>query len=383
MKKYSDSLYKFIYSLDASHLASPSCDCIYCPESKYDVINILQFAIASNKKISLRGAGTNLVGSCLPSEDSIVIDFSKLNKINFNNNLIVESGVILDDLNLFLEKYNLYFPVVPGSHSNCLIGGMIATNAIGMRGFKYGKMIDWINSVNVIYIDENKNIIEKNISGDELKYFCGTEGFSGIILEANLKTTIKPKLVSLDFLSFENINDLLNKVSEIKNNKEISALEFIDKKISKLINLEEKYYLLIEYENNSGEIKDEKEIKRIWNLRDACYPTCAANSFILIEDPQIEDNNNLNKFINWLEEKNIPTFGHIGLGILHPHFLTSQNDLINEMYLFVKELNGKVSGEHGIGIKKNKFLSIEEKNYFSDLKKKFDPLNFFSVNNIL
>ncbi len=384
MIKKSDNIYKYIYSIDASHLEAPICDSIYFPESKNDIFDILKIAITENKKISLRGAGTNLVGNCLPSDNSIIIDFSKLNKINFeNNNLIVESGVVLDDLNLFLEKYNLFFPVVPGSHSNCLIGGMMATNAVGMRGFKYGKMIDWINSAEIIYIDENKNIIEKNISGDELKYFCGTEGFSGIILKANLKTSIKPKNISLDFFNFDNVNDLINKVYEIKKNQKVSAIEFIDKEVSTFINLEEKFYLLIEYENEIGNIKNLEEIKKIWDLRDACYPTCAANGFILIEDPQIENEENLIKLINWLCENNIPIFGHIGLGIIHPHFKIDQNTLIDEMYKFVKELDGKVSGEHGIGIKKNKFLSQDEKNYFIELKKKFDPLCFFSVNNII
>ena len=81
--------------------------------------------------------------------------------------------------------------------------------------------------------------------------------------------------------------------------------------------------------------------------------------------------------MKWLEEKHIPAYWHIGIGVLHPHFNEEQKELMDEMYKFVQELWWNVSWEHGIGKKKQKYLSGEEKNQIKSIKGKWDSNDVF------
>jgi len=388
MNNYSDLLHKISYNIDSSHVNYKNMDVdIFIPENKNEIINVLNLAIENNKKIIIRGSGTNLVGNVLPPKNSYIIDVSRLNKIiKLDNDIItVESGVILDDLNAFLEKNNYIFPVNPGSHAAAQIGSMIATNASGTRAIKYGKMEEWVESINILFIDNNKRIQENKLFGENIKDFLNSEGILGIITEINLKIIKKAENTSLDFMKFDTIDELISKTLDLlskKNELNISAIEFIDKKVSSFLNIDEAYYLLVEFENNNGEIKEIEEKKKIWAIRDSCYPVVASSGYELIEDPQI-DLSKIKELILWLENNNIPTFGHIGTGILHPHYKKDQKELVKEMYNLVKKLEGKVSGEHGIGIKKKEFLNEADKNRFRLLKSKYDPNNIFGGENII
>ena len=81
--------------------------------------------------------------------------------------------------------------------------------------------------------------------------------------------------------------------------------------------------------------------------------------------------------MKWLEEKHIPTYWHIGIWVLHPHFNEDQKELMDEMYKFVQDLGWSVSGEHGIGKKKQKYLSNEEKSQIKSIKEKWDSNDVF------
>lgn len=388
MNKLSDSLHKIIYNIDASHIDLKNMNVdIFIPENENEIKDIINDAISNNKEIIIRGAGTNLVGNCLPVDNCYVLDLSKINNIYKieNNSITIDPGVILDELNIFLNKSNLFFPVVPGSHAAAQIGSMIATNASGMRAVKYGKMEQWINWISVLVVDKNNFIQELRLSGSDIKDFLNSEGTLGIITKINLKIIKKPTEISLSFFKFNNIDDLILKTSEItekKNILNVSAIEFIDKIVAKFLNLEEGYYLLVEFENSNGEIKDNDEINKIWNIRDSCYSVVVSNGYELIEDPQL-GLNKIKDLILWFEKNNIPTFGHIGTGILHPHYKKAQNELISEMYNIVKNLGGTVSGEHGIGIKKKIFINSDYKTSIINLKTKYNPNDIFGGNNIV
>jgi len=98
MKNYSDILHKLSYNIDSSHVDYRNMDIdIFIPENKEEIIEILNKAIEDNKKVIIRGGGTNLVGNVLPSKNSYIIDVSKLNKIidYSNESVILEPGVVL------------------------------------------------------------------------------------------------------------------------------------------------------------------------------------------------------------------------------------------------------------------------------------------------
>ncbi len=365
---------KIVYETDASQIQGHALE-VLIPGS----IQQLQHQVRINPKITIRAAGTSLVGGAVPQNDT-VIDLSKLNKIleldERHKTIVVESGVVLDDLNDFLEFSDLEFPINPSSHAVCTIGGMIATDAVGSRAIRYGKTSQWIEWLEIV--DSNGNIHKKEKS--ELSDFTGLEGITGIISRACLKLTTK-KNRTASLIAKDKIREIIEIAKKEKLNPKVSMLEFLDKTISELLNLPKKYHLLIEYESEKGELKDE-EYKKIIALRDSAYPLLAQAGYSRIEDPKIYLDQ-FSEVLEWLEKNNIPVFGHLGVGIIHPCFSKQQESKIPELMKFVRKLRGQVTGEHGIGLTKKQFLDKTEKDLYLAVKKRNDSLNKFNMNKII
>ena len=380
MQSYNDPLHNLIYNTDASHFHNDEKTEVFLPNNRNEVISIVENAIKEWKKIVCRAWWTNLVGNCLPSKNTIVIDLSALNKIldQSVNSITVEPWLTTDELNEILEKYSLYFPVQLWSHAAAQIGGMIATNWAWMRAIKYWKMEKWVEEMEVLTVNEKKEIKIQTLSHDEAIDFFWSEWNLGIILNAKLKLTKKPTSFSLIFKEFLNLYNAVLYIKSVrdKKNYDLSALEIINPQVAKTVWLEDKYYVLIEYENDSDwNIKDLDEIKEIWAKRDACYAATVNAGYPQIEDPEIHEHEE--DFFKWCEKNNIPVYGHIWIWVLHPHFNDDQKDLMDEMYKFVQELWWNVSWEHGIGKKKQKYLSNEEKNQIKSIKEKWDSNDVF------
>jgi len=363
-----------VYSSDAS-LLEMKPKVIFYPKTKEDVQNIVRFALKKKLSITPRGGGTGLAGGAVGNE--IIIDLSKMNKFKIKNQLaIVEPGVILSELNNHLLRKNIFFPIIPSSEKVCTIGGMISTNAAGLRALRFGWTKDWIKEITIV--DGMGEIMR--LQGERAKEFCGSEGILGIVVEAKLKLTKVLKEKSMSLIPF---NDFKKMVETVKNLKdEATFIEYIDSYISSLLNLKKKPHLIIGFEDSSGEIKDEKEVERIVKIREGVYPILASNGFFLSEDPLIPLEN-MPKFLEWLFKNKVYSFGHIAVGIIHPCFSPVQETLISKMYKLVRELDGKVSGEHGYGLKKSKYLNEFEKRKFQNLKKKYDPNGILNPGKIL
>ena len=380
MQSHNDPLHNLIYNTDASHFHNDEKTEVFLPNNRNEVISIVENAVKEWKKIVCRAWGTNLVGNCLPSKNTIVIDLSALNKIldQSVNSITVEPWLTTDELNEILEKYNLYFPVQLGSHAAAQIGGMIATNWAWMRAIKYWKMEKWVEEMEVLTVNEKKEIKIQTLSHDEAIDFFWAEWSLGIILNAKLKLTKKPTSFSLIFKEFLNLYNAVLYVKAVKdkNNYDLSALEIINPQVAKTIWLEDKYYVLIEYENDTDwNIKGLDEIKEIRAKRDACYAATVNAGYPQIEDPEVHEH--VEDLLKWCEDNNIPLYGHIWIWVLHPHFNDKQEGLMDEMYKLVQKLWWSVSGEHGIWKKKQKYLSDEEKNDIKKIKEKRDSNDIF------
>ena len=357
---------KVAYNSDASGIQGKA-DTIVWPQSIEDIRHTISYVKRHKLNLVPRGAGTGLAGGAVP-QDSVVIDLCKMNNFVIKEDkAVVQPGVILDDLNSSSE---FILPVEPGSHAVCTIGGMIATNAAGMRAFKYGKMIDWIEELRVI--DGTGKLFK--VKGDKIKNFCGLEGTTGIVVEATIKLTKLPKERSISIFNFDTITSLTEKFNELKK-ENILALEYVDKFSSNLIGLGESNNLIVEYEGDEGNIKGE-EMEDIWKKRSELYSNVAAKGYTVVEDPQIPLES-IDKFLYWLQKNNIPAMGHIGVGIIHPHFKKGSH-MIEEMFVVVKKLKGSVSGEHGIGLAKKPYISEEEIEQIRKLKEVYDPNNILN-----
>jgi len=358
------------YSFDASLIENEPKDVLF-PKTKDELIEIVKDCIKNNQTITLRGSGTSLTGSATPSKDSVVISCEKLNKFEIKDNIVVcESGVVVGNLNKFLAKYNKFFPVEPSSKAVATIGGMVSTNASGLRAHIFGSMKEWVEKI--VFIDGNGNIVCECPEN-----FCGSEGILGTILEVHLKITNPIVDKSYDIFSFNKIEDLIKKVKEIKNSA--SIIEVVDKFSSEIIGLGSKYNLIVCYTDDKGKFEN---VTEIIEKRESLYPSLAQMGNYLIEDPKLELDK-INRLVKFLETNNIPFFGHIGVGILHPCFNPNNQNIIEKMYEIVTSLNGKISGEHGYGIKKAKYLDEETKKKWLNLKRKYDPKNLFNPGKLI
>ena len=366
---------KSVYEVDASQVFGKATNVIQ-PTNLQE----LKQAVKDNKKICIRGAGSGLAGGAVP-QNEVVLDMMKLNKIENldvqRKTVEVEAGVILDDLNYYLEKEGFELPVNPSSHAVCTVGGMASTNAVGSRAGKYGKTIDWINWIDVV--TANGKIERKNKF--ELTDYCGMEGITGVIYKICFRVETKKILRTANLISFDQINDVANYARELKRNIDISMIEFLDKQISEFVGLPFKYHLIIEYESDEGKIKD-ADYQRLIDLRDSIYPILAEKEYARIEDPKILLDR-FEKLFTYIESYNIPTFGHLSVGILHPCFSKEQEKLIPEIMNLTKRLSGHITGEHGIGLIKKEFVDVNDGKLLTIIKKRIDPTSKFNSGKVI
>ena len=362
---------KISYSTDASTIKGNAIG-IAWPDNSEQLQKIIRYCQREKLAITIRGSGTSLVGGAVPI-DSLVVDMSRFNRIKRidlkESAVFVEAGVILDDLNNALAKYGYEFPVKPGSHAACSIGGIISTNAGGMLSPKFGKVIDWVEAIRIM--DGTGKVFD--FYGNQAKEFAGIEGCCGIILEAKLKIVEMPKHSSTDLFEFDNDLILIEKVNELKNDKDAIAIEYINSIAAGLAGMKQKDWLLVKYAGTKGNL-DALKAEKLWKLRENLYSVLVEAGYRIIEDPFLEKD--MDKFIDWIKKQHAPCFGHIAFGVMHPHFENSEDaDRMNEV---VKELGGKLIGEHGIGILKKKNASFIVVQKIRDMKSKYDPNNIMN-----
>jgi len=363
LKKFTEQrIERIIYASDASCIQGKAMKVMH-PENIAEIKQIL-----ARHNVTVRGAGTGLAGGAVPQQD-VVIDMSRLNRIIEINKerkyVVVEAGIVLADLNMQLSRYGLEFPVKPSSHEVCTIGGMIATNALGLRALKYGSTRDWVLGLEVI---DGKGML-RQIAKPDVKDFASMEGITGIIVRAKLRLVEIPSR-NLELMRFESLKEMISAVRELKREASVSMLELIDRKTAELLGLENAYYLFVEREGK----KKNNDYDKLMKLREGVYSKLAENGYTRIEDPQLYMDK-LPKLMEWLERNHVPYFGHVAIGLLHPCFSNEQEKagLIDSMHELVKKLRGKVSGEHGIGLLKKKFLADVDAEIISRMKRRYDP----------
>ncbi|MEK6934848.1 MAG: FAD-binding oxidoreductase [Nanoarchaeota archaeon] len=361
-KEYvSDELFdREVYSTDASQIRGKA-DVVIWPSDIKELHQIVLYSRRNKLNLVPRGAGTNLVG-CVVPDNSIVIDFSRFNKIISigQEYVVVEPGVVLQDLNNALR--DKFFPIQPEDSETCTIGGMVGINSSGFYEKKFGRMRDWVAEIEMI--DGNGRL--KTYDNE----MVGKEGILGLITRIKLRIIDKINEKSMNVFKYNSLNETLNKVNELKQNNDILALEFVDTNSAKLLGLEEKYYLIVEYEGLEGGVKDIDEMMRLWNIRRKIFHKLASNDYIYLEDVLVPFEN-MAEFLTYLGSRKIPNFGGIGVSVLNLCFLSREE--IKEVYDVVLKLRGVIGARQGIGILKKQYLNEVRKEEIKELKEKLDP----------
>ena len=433
----------YVYSQDGTNTrkSEKTPDVVIFPETIEEVQQVVKFANIHEIPVTARGAGTNLIGACLPDSGGIVMNFSKMNKIKRINKTdmtaIVQPGVVVGDLQKAVEEIGLFFPPDPSNLRVSTIGGALAQSAGGPKTFKYGTTKDYVLGLKVVLADGSLMITGsntiKNATGYPLsQIFIGSEGTLGIVVEATLKLIPKPETSRVMLAYFDSINDATISVNNIIDSKIFpSTIDFMD---NNAINTVEKFYpanlatdktaaLIIEIEGSENSVIEDsnklkevllkskasgitisntkEEYERIWTARRASFAATAKLRPDVVTDDMIVPRSNLPKLVEGInkicQKYQLQTcvIGHVGDGNVHPQIalnLEDKHEYANyikakeEMYKLTIELDGTFSGEHGIGSEKKKYIPMAidkvALEYMKKIKVVFDPKNILNPDKI-
>ena len=407
--------------------------------STEEVSKIMKYAYENEIPVVARGSGTDLVGAAVALEGGIMICTKQMNHIlevdETNLTVTVEPGVLLMELQAYVEERDLFYPPDPGEKS-ATIGGNISTNAGGMRAVKYGVTRDYVRGLTVVMpngeIEHFGGKVVKNSSGYDIKdLIIGSEGTLCIITEAILKLVPKPAYSVSMLLPFMTMEKAIEVVPEIIRSKaSLTAIEYmsLDTIISAEQFLGKKFpdtnyeaYILLTFDGNSmNEIQDEytkvanlciekgaidgyfvdtdERKKSVWNARGAFLEAIKASTDLMDECDVVVPKGKVADFIKYTHEVGkevglrIPSFGHAGDGNLHIYLCKDSmaEDIWKQkadkafelLYAKAREFGGMVSGEHGIGYAKKPYLAKQvgenQIELMRSIKKVFDPKNILN-----
>ena len=436
-ENYTDSLIDMVsFSYDASeHSHRPSC--AVWAETADQVSEILKLSNREKIPVIPRGAGTGLSGMAVPIEGGIILDLSRMNsivKISIEDRLaIVQPGVVYVDLEKALAPFGFFFPPDPASGKVSTLGGNVATNAGGLKGAKYGTTRDYVLGLQVVLPDgrimRTGSKAMKSVSGYDLtRLFVGSEGTLGVVTEITLKINPKPTATSTALATFDSLEDAGRAINQIMHSGIVpSALEILGRETIAAINQntdlnlpevdamllaetdgytqEETDYQIkkviqVFEENNAKEVKrakTDKEVEDLWAARKSAYAVLARiKTHFVLEDVTVPMTNiaELLKGIEAISKRydlQIATFGHAGDGNLHPQILYDGYDpeqvrrmeeASADLFKLAIDLDGTLTGEHGIGLAKAPYMTLEHDPVAMDvmrnIKKMFDPNNILN-----
>jgi glycolate oxidase len=411
-------------------------DAVVRPKVTEQVSALLKLVNEKNIPVTPRGAGSNMAGGAVPIKGGLVLDMSSMDKIleiDLNNHcVVVQPGVVLAVLNEELRKHGFFFPPDPSSNKVCTLGGLVAVGGGGAHAVKYSTVREYVLGLTVVL--SNGNVIKtggktiKRATGYNLtQLFIGSEGTLGVITEIILKVIPLPETRSVIKTAFNDLEVAARAVNVIFKNGIIpAALEILDNSAIKAVNKykpqinlpEVNVMLLIEVDGSKDDVRrqaqaisqiclshgavdvewsdNEMKCAELWEGRNVVgvaasrlietYSRVYEGEDITVPISKVADAVRGIKKIS--EKHNIPVviFGHIGDGNLHPAILIDKkknehwkllDKVIDEIHELALDLGGTVSGEHGIGILRAKYMERENGPIAMDImrkiKKVFDP----------
>ena len=402
------------YLSDALGRRRGSAQALIFPKSTGEVSRILKYAHENGIPVTPRGAGTNLVGSTVPIYGGMILDFSRMNRIleldEDTMTLTVEPGILLQDVQEYVEARGFFYPPDPGEKASS-IGGNISTNAGGMRAVKYGVTRDYVRGLEAVLADGTvlkvggKQV--KDASGLSLKHLLiGSEGTLAVITKCVLRLLPKPETSVSILIPYPDLDTGIRSVLTIlRANANPTAVEFMERKV---VELGEKFSgvqyprpdagssILLTFDGHPGEVdasaaqvrelalengaldylvlRDPAQAAQIWKVRGALVKAVEAVSE---QEPvdivvPISHTADFIGFIHELEASSgmrMVSFGHAGDGNVHLCVVRGnrneevwQRELHNNMdaaYAEAYRLGGVASGEHGIGLAKRRYFLRE------------------------
>jgi len=408
-------------------------EAVLFPASHADVAALVRIAFEHGVALTLRGAGSGNVGGALPAPGSVVVSFECMRRVlEFdpdNRLIVVEPGVVTDDIDRIARSAGLFYPPDPGSSAYCRIGGNLAMNAAGPRAVKYGVPRDYVLGLRAVTGDGREIRTgcrtTKGVTGYDLsRLLVGSGGTLALITEATLKLLPAPEAVATLRACFASNRAALDAVSRVMHQAVIPcALEFMDRHAIDAIRPTgaaddlppgTRALLMVEADGaaqdlprqiavlektlageglldmRSGFTRD--DIARLWAARKSLSHAVKRIAPLKINEDVVVPVSQLADFVDFIDHtaqaQRLPivSFGHAGNGNLHVNLMVHPDDademrrarLAHEaIMLRALALGGTLSGEHGIGTEKRRLVAQEidpaTLGLMRAIKQQFDP----------
>jgi glycolate oxidase len=420
-----------------------SADAVVFPATTEEVAAIVRLCAEYRIPIVPRGAGTGYTGGAVPTQGGVVVSLERMNRIleidEANLIAVVEPNVITGDLQDAVETLGLFYPPDPASLRQSVIGGNVAECAGGPRAFKYGTTKQYVLGLEAVLptgeIVETGGKVVKNVVGYDLTHLLvGSEGTLAIITKIILRLVPKPPVQETLRATFLTVDAAVDAVTAIVRARVVpAAVELIDgvsldavaeaQQTRALAPEGTAAILLVEVdgvpaavadeaarveralvESGATEVlhaRDQAERQELWRVRRELslslrmVAPLKINHDVVVPKGRIPALFELVRRIRSEYGLRIPCFGHAGDGNIHVNIMVDPSNEAElarahaaEKVLFegVVALEGSISGEHGIGFSKAKFLPLElsadEIALMKRVKAAFDPLGILNPGKI-
>ncbi len=428
---------RLTYAYDAAVLEPVLPALVVRPRSPEDLGRVVRLCNDHGLPLTVRGAGTNLSGGTIPHTGGVVVLTNALNQILEINEAdqyaVVQPGVVTAKLAAAVEAKGLFYPPDPGSMAVSTLGGNVAENAGGLRGLKYGVTLDYVMGLEFFAaagdLVKTGSRTVKCVTGYNLTgLLVGSEGTLGVISEIILKLIPLPQDRRAMLATFDRVDQASETVAAIISHRIVPAtLEFLDNFTIRTVEdyshvglpVDAAALLLIEVDGHPAVVAEEAEQvealcrklgatqvhtaqdaaerDRVWAARRAALSALAKlKPTVVLEDATVP-RSQIPAMIRTIEEIGrkfelpIGTFGHAGDGNLHPTILTDRRNqeewhrveaAVAAIFDAALALGGTLSGEHGIGKAKARFLEKEVGpgtiRYSKSIKAALDPKNILN-----
>jgi len=425
------------YSYDAAVLEQVLPAVAVRPTSSQALGRTVALCHANGLPVTVRGAGTNLSGGTIPVENGVVVITNGLNAILEINTrdlyAVVQPGVVTATLAAAVAQKGLFYPPDPGSQAVSTLGGNVAENAGGLRGLKYGVTHDYVMGIKFFDVHGEPVVsgsrTVKCATGYNLTgLMVGSEGTLGVFDEIILKLIPPPAHQKSMVAVFDKMQNASETVAEIIAARIVPAtLEFMDNFTIRAVEdysraglpVDARALLLIEVDGHRAQVEEDAEKiesicrrkgagsiqvarnaaerDKVWEARRTALSALAKLKPTLVLEDATVPRSKIPEMVAALEDiaakhnLTIGTFGHAGDGNLHPTILTDKRNqhewervetAIDEIFDRALALGGTLSGEHGTGIAKSRYLEKETSPatiaYSKKVKAALDPQNILN-----
>ena len=400
-----------IHSTDKWFASHPP-EVVVFPQTTAQVSSLLKFATEHSVPVTARGAGVGYVGGCVPLRGGIALSLFRMNKIKEINTAdgvaVVEPGVITGVLQDEVRKLGWFYPPDPASLKECSLGGNVATNAGGPRCLKYGVTRHYVLGLEAVLADgtvvKAGGRCHKNKTGfDLVGLFVGSEGMLGVVTEITLRLLPHPPTRAMISAGFNSFAEAAGAVQRILGSGFLpSALEIADKftlraareYLGESVTPNGDAHLLVEIDGHEESVAlelkklealvsecgsicldaavGETACERFWKLRREFSYSLRNTGLIKLNEDIVVPRSRLVDLVDFAEQLQaesgfpIASFGHAGDGNIHvnimvpnmtdPEIRERAEKALDRLFHKVIEWNGAITGEHGVGIAKQRWF---------------------------